>query len=288
MIKNIVFDIGNVLVGFDYREFIDGFDFSEEVKARIIKATVQGPYWNEIDRGVWSCDEILDKFISLDPEIEEELKIFYDNFEGLLTQFGYTKGMILDFKQKGFKVYCLSNMSYKAVNECGEALNFLPLLDGYVLSCDVKQIKPSLEIYETFLGKYKLKAEECVFIDDLAANIEAAKAVGMQGIVFTDLKSMVAELKTMLSELNCGEGFDSSHSKTQRIAALVAVALIGIMFLATLVFAILPGESFRSLFRVSLGLTIGLPVLAWIYIWMAGKLTHTKTIADFKFFEEED
>lgn len=286
MIKNIVFDIGNVLVGFDYREYVDRFDFSEEVKERVIKATVQGPFWNEIDRGVWSCDEILDKFISVDPGIEEPLRRFYDNFEGLLTQFGYSKGMILDLKRKGFKVFCLSNMSYKAVNECGAALDFLPLLDGYVLSCDVKQIKPQLEIYETFLGKYKLKAEECVFLDDLSANIDAAKAVGMQGIQFTDLKTAIKELEKLVSETNKNSG--SSYSKGQRTAAMVTAVLIAIMFLATLVFALLPGELFKTLFRVFLGCTVGLPILAWIYIWLIGKLTHKDTIADFKFFEEHE
>lgn len=286
MIKNIVFDIGNVLVGFNWSSFIEALNFSPEITKRVTEATVKSDDWDEIDRGVLSNDEVLDRFIENDPEIKAEIETFYDNFGGLLKQFEYTKGMILDFKRRGFKVYCLSNMSYKAVNECADALDFLPLLNGYVLSCDVKKIKPDADIYSTFLDKYKLKAEECVFIDDLQKNIDTAVELGMKGLVFTDLKSTVTKLEGIIREENAN--FTSSYSKGQRIAALACVVIIVLMYITSFVLSLINADWARSLLRVSLMATLVLPALAWIYIWIIGKLTHKRTIADFNFFEKQD
>ena len=60
----------------------------------------------------------------------------------------------------------------------------LDYFTGYVVSCDIHMLKPNEEIYRYLLDKYKLKAEECLFIDDLEANIEGAKKVGIKGEVF--------------------------------------------------------------------------------------------------------
>ena len=74
MIKNIVFDIGNVLVGFDWKPFMESFGFTEEVLKRVANATVHAPIWNEIDRGKLSEEEILSEFIKNDPEMEAPIR----------------------------------------------------------------------------------------------------------------------------------------------------------------------------------------------------------------------
>ena len=118
MIKNVVFDIGNVLVDFGWKPFFQKFNITDEELDRIAKATVYAPIWNEIDRGVMSEEEILDKFIENDPGMEDKMREMYADFNGLLKLFEYTRGWIIDLKRRGYKVYCLSNMSFKAVREC--------------------------------------------------------------------------------------------------------------------------------------------------------------------------
>lgn len=307
MIKNIIFDIGNVLVGFDWKDFFAGFGYSEEITERLANATVKNPFWNEIDRGVMSEEEILEGFIAKDPGIESELRKTYEDYGNLLNQFDYAKGLIKDLQNKGFKVYCLSNMSHKAVREC-KALDFLDMLDGYVLSCDVKLIKPDPAIYETLLNTYGLDAKESVFIDDLDANIETALSLGMHGIVFKDLKSAISELEDIVTEEeqasivakkapafeeNIGtsatddsKSTTSRYTKAQRIGALSTVILIGVILLAMLILAFVGTEWSARLVRILFGAAIVLPILAWAYIWMIGKMTHKKTIADFNFFDE--
>lgn len=281
MIKNIVFDIGNVLVDFGWKAFFEGFGYSEEITNRIAKATVMSDAWNEYDRGVLTEEEIVEGFIKNDPGIEKELKEVCRDFHGLLVQFEYTKGWIKYLQNEGFKVYALSNMSYKATKECDDALNFLPMLDGYILSCDVKLIKPDKAIYDLLLETYGLKASECVFFDDTLKNVEAARACGWHSIQFKDLKQAVAELEKLVEK----EGVATpTYSKAQRRGALVCAIIIALLYLVTLILSLFKTPIASTLFRISFGCTLVLPCLTWCYIWMMGKLTHKKTIADFNFF----
>ncbi len=199
MIKNIVFDIGNVLVAFRWREFLQEAGLTDKEIERVAAATVYTKAWNEMDRGVLSEEEIFNAFVSNDPEIGDMIRRVFSNIDGMLTQFDYTKGWIEDLQKRGFKVYCLSNMSYKAVDECAEALNFIPLLDGAILSCDVKLCKPEREIYELLFTEFGLVPGECLFIDDLEKNINAAIACGMKGHVFKDKADADAAIEEIVA-----------------------------------------------------------------------------------------
>ncbi len=285
MIKNIIFDIGNVLVDFNWKPFIEGFGYSPKINERIFDATVRSKAWAECDRGVLTDDEILGAFIKNDPGIETELRRIFENFNGLLLQFPYAKGFIKDLQNHGFKVYALSNMSYKATRECADAMDFLPMLDGYVLSCDVKVIKPDERIYANICDKYSLNPSECVFLDDVSENVEAARKFGMKAIWFKDLKSAVKELEGIVKESK-DKTFKSKYSGKQRAGAIVCLVIIGLMYLATFVLSLINAPWAARMLKVSLGSTLVLPILAWIYIWMIGKLTHKETIADFNFFKD--
>ena len=283
MIKNVVFDIGNVLVDFGWKPFFQKFNITDEELDRIAKATVYAPIWNEIDRGVMSEEEILDKFIENDPGMEDKMREMYADFNGLLKLFEYTRGWIIDLKRRGYKVYCLSNMSFKAVRECWDALSFIEELDGYILSCDVKLTKPEPGIYEALFKKYNLKPEECVFFDDVQKNVDGGNKAGMHACLFTSVKQAEEDLARIVKE----QGFTSSYTKGQRIASIVCLCLIAVLFIAMIVLAGMKTPLAKTLFKVTLGATLILPILTWIYIWLIGKLTHKRTIADYKWFEND-
>ena len=153
MIRNIVFDIGNVLTDFRWREFLEDKGFDEEMVERIAKASAQTPLWNEIDRGVWDLEELMQAFIAKDPEIEKELRRAYENVTGMVTRREYAIPWIQELKAKGYGVYYLSNFSDKAYVECADALDFLPYTDGGILSYQEKLIKPDPEIYRLLLSR---------------------------------------------------------------------------------------------------------------------------------------
>ena len=184
MIKNVIFDIGNVLTDFRWAEFLADKGFSEEEIRRIAKASVLSPVWPELDRGVWSFEEVMAGFVKNDPGMEEEFHRAYDDMTDIVTIRDYAIEWIKSLKKQGFSVYYLSNFSQKIEKECEKALVFRKEMDGGILSWKDKLIKPDPEIYKLCLTRFGLKPEESVFVDDTAVNVEAANELGIHGIVF--------------------------------------------------------------------------------------------------------
>lgn len=203
MIRNIIFDIGNVLTDFRWREFLQDKGFGAAMIDRIARASVESPVWNELDRGEWNEERLMAEFVKLDPEIGEELHAAYDNITGMVTRRDYAVPWIRELKSQGYNVYYLSNFSDKAYRECRDALDFLPYTDGGILSYRDKVIKPDEKIYKLLLSRFKLKAEECVFLDDTPRNVEAAVKLGFYGIVFRTRKQAERELGELFTTLSC-------------------------------------------------------------------------------------
>lgn len=197
MIKNIIFDIGNVLAGFTWRDFFAGFGYDEETIERLAAATVKDPMWNEIDRGAWSDKELLEGFIRNDPSLEKELRRIFENIHGIVVKYDYAIPWVVSLKEAGYRCYYLSNFSRKAHAECADALDFLEYMDGGILSYQDKLIKPDPKIYELLLDRFGLRAEECVFMDDTEKNLLQAEQLGIHTILFLDREQAVAELEKL-------------------------------------------------------------------------------------------
>ena len=203
MIRNIVFDIGGVLADFRLMEFLTEKGFDVPMIKRILKASVMSPYWGSFERGELTEEETLRGFASLDPENEGNLRTAFSNIEGMLTMRQYAIPLVKALKESGLRVYYLSNYSKKAYDECAGSLEFMPYMDGGLVSFLAGRTKPDPEMYRMFLLKYGLQADECVFIDDTGENVEAAKALGFSGIVFRDYEDLLRALSDLgLTELN--------------------------------------------------------------------------------------
>lgn len=197
MIRNIIFDIGNVLTDFRWEGFLRDKGFDDAMIERIGRNSVLSSLWCEVDRGVWDMERVIQEFISLDPGIEKELHQAFDDLTDMVTKREYAIPWIQELKAAGYGVYYLSNFSSKAQTDCKDALGFLEYTDGGILSYQDRIIKPDPEIYRLLLSRYSLKAEECVFIDDTMANVEAARALGFHGICFESREQAERELKKL-------------------------------------------------------------------------------------------
>ena len=199
MIKNIVFDIGNVLMGFDWGEYI--YDLFDTATADAVRSAMFCELWNEIDRGVLTEEDLLQSFTERAGGYETEIKLAYHEVGRALSKRGYAIPWIKDLKAAGYKVYYLSNLSEHVMRSAPDAFSFIPYTDGGVFSCDVKVIKPDPEIYRILFDKYSLTPSECVFIDDNPANIEAAKKLGMHTVHFESREQAKNELNKRISLL---------------------------------------------------------------------------------------
>ncbi|MCR5773630.1 MAG: HAD family phosphatase [Lachnospiraceae bacterium] len=202
MIRNIVFDIGNVLADYRLKEFLAVKGFDAEMSKRILKASLMTPYWGQFERAEITEEEALERFASTDPDIREELWRAFSDVKGLLVIRDYSIPLIKQLKEQGYKVFYLSNYSKKAYDECGESLAFMEYMDGGLVSFKVGKTKPDPEMYRQFLDVYGLEAEECLFIDDTEENVEVAKTLGFKGIVFSSYDEMCDEIKKFVKELS--------------------------------------------------------------------------------------
>ena len=194
MIRNVVLDISNVMVDYDFKGFLAGKGFGTDMIKRLAKASIMSPYWDEFDKGLLTEEEAMNEFINIDPEIANELHIAFDSIEGMLLERDYAVEWVIDLKKRGYRVYYLSNYSKKAYTECNDTLEFTKYADGGILSFREGVIKPDPEIYNRLVERYNLIGEECVFIDDSAENVKTAVSLGWKGIVFESREQVEDEL----------------------------------------------------------------------------------------------
>ena len=199
MIKNIIFDIGNVLSDFRWREFLKDRGFDDGMVERIGRASVLVDTWYEFDKGVYSDEDVVELFVKNDPDIASDIHRAFDNVEGMVRLKPETMGWIKSLKARGYRLYYLSNFSHKAEVQCPESVSFIPFMDGGILSYKVKKTKPDPEIYTELLTMYGLRAEESVFIDDTPKNVAAAEKLGIKGIRYETHDQALKELERLLA-----------------------------------------------------------------------------------------
>ena len=197
MIKNIIFDIGNVLTDFSWKEMMMNKGCDEEMAERIADASVRSDLWYELDRGVWTDEQLLDAFVQNDPEIETQIRTVFADLHGMVRPRDYAVPWVKELKTKGYNVYYLSNFSGRAEVQCPESLEFIKYTDGGILSYREHMVKPGREIYLLLLERFELKADESVFLDDTFHNIEAAHKLGIHGIWFKSKEQAEEELKKL-------------------------------------------------------------------------------------------
>ena len=198
MINTVIFDIGNVLIDFDWDGFIHRmFPGREELISQLDLAVWGSGRWDRLDAGD-PPEEVLQSIIDFDPEHEQELRAVFANVGDTLRKRPATPLWLNDLKARGYKRLYLSNYSHYCMNLNPDVLDFLPMMDGGVFSCDVRLIKPDRRIYACLAEKYHLVPEECVFIDDLPKNVQGALDFGYHAILFKTLEQAQKDLNNLL------------------------------------------------------------------------------------------
>lgn len=196
-IKNIVFDLGRVLLDYNWEGYLESFGFSEENFNRIADATFRSTVWAEMDRGSKTYEEFVEEFVAQAPEYEKEIREVIAGCDKTIHRMPYAQTWVKYLKQQGYGLYVISNYGEYTKERTRKEMPFLKYMDGVVFSCDVKYIKPEPEIYQILLERYQLTAEECVFIDDMEANCLGAQAQGMHAICFKSFKQAAEELEKL-------------------------------------------------------------------------------------------
>jgi len=184
MIKNVVLDMGNVLLDFNPEFVLSEFCSSEEEKAVIRKELFEGPEWALGDKGDIKDKDRFDLVKGRVPEkYHEALKNCANHWDICMDPLPGAENFCRRVKEMGLRIYVLSNASDLFYTYFPK---FLPLefFNGVFVSSDYLMLKPDVKIYETFLNKYGLDPKECLFVDDRMENVEGAEKAGMNGFCF--------------------------------------------------------------------------------------------------------
>ncbi len=188
MIKNYIFDFGNVLARFNPDELTSIYIENEAYRKTVSEIVFDRLYWDRLDDGSITDDEVKEAFCKrLPKELHESACLVYDGWIGLKTPIDGMQKLVADIKAQGGKLFLLSNISIGFANNYHKNAwvnNLFSLFDGLVFSGPIGIVKPDREIFEYLLNNYYLKAEECIFIDDSPKNINGAEKVGIKGYLF--------------------------------------------------------------------------------------------------------
>ncbi len=196
MIRNIVFDMGNVIIRFDPDAFIDRFGVSGEDHKTLIREVFRSPEWVMMDRGVLTDEQAADVLCPRLPErLRETARKLIALWDRPIYEVEGVCPLIEELKGLGYGIYLLSNASCRQP-DYWQRVPAARFFDGTLISYAVRLVKPMPEIYEKFFETFSLRREECFFIDDNPANVEASIYVGMPAAVFDgDVGRLRAKLR---------------------------------------------------------------------------------------------
>lgn len=198
LIDTIVFDCGNVLVGFAWKKHMENLGFDEETIDYLEEHMIHDPLWNEFDRGVRSFSDVADEFCRENPTYEAEIRAFLEHPEDMIEEYSFSVPWLQDLKRAGYRLYVLSNWDEPCYTRLKDSvLRFEKYLDGAIWSYQHRCIKPEPEIYKKLIHKYNIDPTRAVFLDDTQKNLDAAKPFGFHTIHAVDHDAALAGLRAL-------------------------------------------------------------------------------------------
>lgn len=198
MIKNIIFDVGKVLVSYEPDAYMERLGIAKEAQDAINKAMFRNKLWDIADQGIFTHEEMVEKFIAGAPKYETEIRQLCATIGNTIEMLPHAMEWLSELKARGYNLYILSNYAEETYRQTKEKLAFLKLVDGAVFSFECKMIKPQKQIYEHICQKFQLNCSESIFVDDRMENVEAARRNGILAVLFQNYEQAKTELDEML------------------------------------------------------------------------------------------
>ncbi len=197
MIKNVIFDLGDVLINNNPLRYIKTLGYSDEKTNALYQALSTDSVWHDKDIGIYaSYIDCIPIFQKHHPELTKEIAEFFQDswMEKVYTPIEENMVLYNRAKELEYDIYFLTNYSVDGFAYLEENYDFIRNVKGKVVSSHVHCCKPERKIYELLLNKYQLNASECIFFDDNINNILAAKEVGIVAVLFTDVQDALQVL----------------------------------------------------------------------------------------------
>lgn len=201
MIKNLIFDFGNVLIEWNPAKILAAF-VKEEDRKRVKAAIFDSGLWAQTDTGQLTLEAAIQAAQTLlDSSYSATVEAIFTHWYETVDVYHQLQEKIFEWAQLGYGIYILSTTSeiFYSVENAG-LLPMTKVLTGKILSYEVGCAKPDKSIYQKLLTQYALHANQCVFIDDLQINLDAAKSLGFETILATSEQQNIIAIEELLKK----------------------------------------------------------------------------------------
>ena len=197
---DIILDMGNVLLEWDKDKILQGVSDTKKDYLMLDKSIFQSGLWLKLDLGTMAREELVLKVVSMiGRTYQKKVEEVIWNWPSYIDIYTEILPVLSELKKKGHRIFVLSNTSKVFYDLLEEQLSPLKeLLDGFVLSCDIKAIKPDLAMFKEILDKYQLDPTNCVFLDDIENNTNAAQKLGIKAHQVKKRSDVVDILKSYI------------------------------------------------------------------------------------------
>ena len=184
MIRNIIFDMGNVLLRFEPELFMERLGVAPEDRPLLWREIYHSREWVQMDHGTLLEADAAQIIAARVPErLRGAVEKLVTQWDRPLLEVEGMRELAAELKSMGYKLYLLSNAG-KRQHDYWPRLPVSQYFDGKLISADVRLLKPDYAIYRLLCARFSLEPAECFFIDDNPPNIEAAYCCGIDGAVF--------------------------------------------------------------------------------------------------------
>lgn len=198
---NIIFDLGNVLIEWNKEKILSKICKNDLEYNLFNQFVFQSNLWIDLDNGKISLEFLENQLIDeMGHQYQDQIHELVRNWFNYVDLYDEVYELIKQLKKKNFQIYVLSNTSSIFHILLDSVLSKVSsVLDGYVISCEVKMMKPQKEIYLSLVNKYQLDIKDCIFLDDLEENVEAARTLGIKAFQIKERKEISNILKDLLN-----------------------------------------------------------------------------------------
>jgi len=199
MIRNVIFDLGNVLISFSPSDYLEKNNYQENKRKAILSDIFTSREWLLVDNGDISPEKAIESIAVRSSLSRQEIAHIFDKRTDIMFPLAGNVKIVPELKKQGLKLYYLSNFPSDIFPEVKRSYSFFKYFDGGLISAEVRCSKPGTRIYEILIKKYGLIPQECLFIDDLEINVKSAEIVGFKGFCTEGSDGIGEEIQNLLT-----------------------------------------------------------------------------------------
>ena len=192
MIRNIIFDIGGVLLDYNPKTYLDKLDIKESRRNKLNDVIFHDQRWKDCLNGFITNSELIEQLVRENLEYKKEIELILskDSLKYMLPPKQEVIEYYKSLKRKGYKIFLCSNITKDTYNYVKDNFEIIQIADGGVFSCFENISKPNSEIYYRLIEKYNLEIEKSILIDDTKRNVISANDIGLRGILFNNIEDI--------------------------------------------------------------------------------------------------